>query len=243
MFHDAEVTMQEWRRRVVDRWGAGSHVATLDVIEPCVADLVAHKVDPEDGLAEVGRQCGRDGHPLEDVVGWVSTLFDVLPRRQRRHLETSAGAVALTTGWADGRLERHASGTTPASTTELLRLRLQEHYDECASRHQDPASLYTLVVFDADTGALGPRTRSTAMAALAEGVRDIFHSGETISTTSTGRVLILADRRSDLGADVHRVVTWAESQQALAGFRVRGWVEPLSPFRHHIDDHLADLTR
>ena len=243
MSDEAEVTMQEWRRRVVDRWGTGSHLATLDVIEPRLADLIGQRVEPAEGLADVGRQCGRDGHALEDVVGWISTLFDVLPRRQRRHLESGAGAVALASGWTDGRLERHASGDVPPTTTELLRRRLQEQYDECAALHQDPASLYTLVVFDADSGPLGARTRTTTMLALADGVRGIFRSGETITTTTTGRILILADRRSDLGADVHRVITWAESQPAIGGCRVRGWVEPLSPFRHHIDDHLADLTR
>jgi hypothetical protein len=242
MTHEVEVMMEDWMAKVNAGWGSGPHVMTLEAIGPRLAEVVDRRVDAADGLAEVGRRCGADGHPLEDVVGWVTTLFEMLPSRRRRHLDRHAGAVALASGWSEGMLQRHAAGMSPV-TTELLRIRLQEHYDACAATSQDPVSAYTLVVFDADTGVLGPRARAAAMAALLEAVRARFTAGETITTTRTGRVLMLADRSRELPAAIHELVTWAQTQAALSGCRVRGWIEPLSPFRHHLDGHLNDLSR
>jgi hypothetical protein len=239
---DIEMLMDEWGTKVLTNWGTGPHTVTVEAIRPRLADVVEQRVPAAQGLEEIGRRCGADGHPLEDAVGWVTALFELLPKRRRRQFDRQAGAVALAAGWSEGMLQRHAEDG-PHATTELLRLRLQEHYDECAANDQDPASLFTLVVFDADTGTLGPRARAAAMAAVLEGVRDRFTTGQTITTTTTGRVLLLADRGPSLPAAIHELVTWAQTQPALAGCRVRGWIEPLSPFRHHLEGHLSDLSR
>jgi hypothetical protein len=240
---DHGAIVAEWRRRVREGWGTGSHWHTIDSTDALVRSLLDGSGPPVEALAELGRRCGVDGHALEDVMGWVAELVSLVPRTRRRRLDTRPAAVALASGWADGALERRQSQSAGLASVGALRLALLEHYGRAEALGTDPAAARALAVVEADTGLLPPAARAASTHALAHHVRQAFTDGEPIARTATGRVLVLAERSPALAMKVNDVVSASEASPLLAGCRrVRGWVERLAPDATHVDAHLADLA-
>lgn len=240
---DRATILVEWRRRVRAGWGLGAHWHTLDGTAALVRGLLDGTGDPAAVLRELGRRCGVDGHPLDQVTAWMGELIEVLPRRLRRQVDQRKVALALATGWAEGALERRhgrASGVAPMGALELV---LEQCYDRCEVLDVNPSVRYALVVLDVDSGLLPPVARAAAMIALASQARRTFTAGEPMAATPTGRLLILVERTPELAAVVSSVVATCEVSPLLAGCsRVQGWVEPLAPDRTHLCAHLAELA-
>ena len=239
---DRATILVEWRRRVRAGWGLGPHWHTIDGTAPLVSTLLDGSADPCAVLGELGRRCGHDGHPLDQVTAWTGELIDVLPRRLRRKVDQRRAAVALATGWAEGALERRHSrsfGVAPmgalawpssSATTGATR-------SVPAPRSRTRWSYWT------PTAASSRRCRAAAMAAISSHARRAFAAGEPMAATPTGRLLVLAERSPDLPSVVRSIVTTCEASPLLAGCsRVQGWVEPLPPDRTHIDAYLAELA-
>jgi hypothetical protein len=240
---DRATILVEWRRRVRAGWGLGPHWHTIDGTAPLVTTLLDGTADPCDVLSELGRRCGHDGHPLDQVTAWTGELIDVLPRRLRRKVDQRRAAVALATGWAEGALERRHSRSFGVAPMGALRLALEQCYDRCESIGTNASDSYSLVVLDADSGLLPPVPRAAAMAAIASHARRAFAAGEPMAATPTGRLLVLAERSPDLPSVVRSIVATCEVSPLLAGCsRVQGWLEPLPPDRTHIDGYLAELA-
>ena len=146
---------------------------------------------------------------------------------------TNAGPPSrLATGWAEGALERRHSRSFGVAPMGALRLALDQCYDRCESLGTNASDSYSLVVLDADSGLLPPVLARAAMAAVSSHARRAFAAGEPMAATATGRLLVLAERRSDLPSVVRSIVGTCEVSPLLAGCaRVQGWVEPLPPDR------------
>ncbi len=235
--------VREWRRRVRAGWGDGPHWHTIDGTGALVQQVLDEPEEADAALRELGRRCGVDGHPLDDVVAWTSELLAVCPRRVRRRLDQRELAVTLAAGWADGALEHARVHDTVAAPVAALHLRLTEHYDRCRALGVDPSTLVALAVLDADTGSLGPLARATFSDVLARLAHRAFPAGDTVAATPSGRILVLTDRTPDLAATVRHVVDTAQRDRRLVSYRVQGWVEPIARDQRHLDDHLADLSR
>ena len=157
---DRGTILVEWRRRVRAGWGLGPHWHTIDGTAPLVGTLLDGSADPCAVLGELGRRCGHDGHPFDQVTAWTGELIDVLPRRLRRKVDQRRAAVALATGWAEGALERRHSRSFGVAPMGALRLALEQCYDRCESIGTNASDAYSLVVLDADSGLLPPVPRA-----------------------------------------------------------------------------------
>src|SRR5436305_2977140 len=127
MTTDRRSLLVEWRRRVRAGWGLGPHWHTIDGTAPLVSTLLDGSADPCAVLAELGRRCGHDGHPLDQVTAWTGELIDVLPRRLRRKVDQRRAAVALAKGWSEGALERR-HGRGAVAPMGVLQLALEHAY-------------------------------------------------------------------------------------------------------------------
>jgi hypothetical protein len=240
---DRGTILVEWRRRVRAGWGLGPHWHTIDGTAALVRTLLDGTADPCAVLGELGRRCGHDGHPFDQVTAWTNELIEVLPRRLRRRVDQRRAAVALANGWAEGALERRHARGTGVAPMGALQMALEQCYDRCEAVGTDAAATYALVVLDVDSGLLPPIPRAAAMAAVASHARRVFAAGEPMAATPTGRLLVLVERSPQLSTTVSSVVATCEVSPLLAGCsRVQGWVEPLPRDRAHLDAHLADLA-
>ena len=243
MTMDRSTVLVEWRRRVRAGWGLGPHWHTIDGTAALVRSLIDGSSEPCAVLGELGRRCGHDGHPLDQVTAWTNELIEVLPRRMRKRVDQRRAAVALATGWADGALERRHGRGTGVAPMGALQLALEQCYDRCEAIGANASSTYALVVLDVDSGLLPPVARAAAMAAVASHARRAFTAGEPMAATPTGRLIVLVERRPELANDVRSLVDLCETSPLVAGCsRVQGWIEPLAPDRSHVDAHLAELA-
>src|SRR5512138_2984825 len=79
MTMDRSTVLVEWRRRVRAGWGLGPHWHTIDGTAALVRSLIDGSSEPCAVLGELGRRCGHDGHPLDQVTAWTNELIEVLP--------------------------------------------------------------------------------------------------------------------------------------------------------------------
>jgi hypothetical protein len=243
MTADHGTIVAEWRRRVRTGWGSGPHWHTIDGTDAVVRTLLDGTAEPAVALAELGRRCGMDGHSLDDVTAWMNELLDVAPRKLRRRLDHREAAVALASGWAEGTLEHRHTEVDDLVPVAVLEMAINRCYDQCEAMGIDAPSASALAVLIADTEGLPWLARAAALGAMATHARRAFAKGETVAATPTGRVIVLADREPGLAATVREIVDACEASPLLAGCaRVRGWVEPLAPDRHHLAAHLAELA-
>jgi hypothetical protein len=189
--------MSDWAQKAPLSSGSALHECAEQLVETLASD----RARISSALARFGRQAGTDGWTLGDVSSWLEALI-ALGEATSRPLAGFDAGTALASGWAEGFLR----GTTvdgcldPATglvTLPVLRVRLDQVNDQCRSLGLDPADVYALVVADLVMPGVGPLRRHALHASLAEEVRAVFHSGETLAIHG-GRVLVLASRTPEL---------------------------------------------
>jgi GGDEF-like domain len=238
---NAEI-VSTWRRRIEAGWGTGTHTHTLSTLENLALDLLEGATEPEIVLDEISRRCATDGHALADVVGWLTILVDLAPRGIRRRLQRRSCAEAIARGWSHGALDVRPADRSVAPVA-MLRLRLGELDSQCRALGVDLDHHYTLVVLDADTGALGADARELVMREVADAALARFTFGETVVATDSGRVIVLAERDGDLPGAVRALVAEVQDRPHLLGHRACGWIEPLPRDAMHHDALVDELAR
>jgi len=176
------------------------------------------------------------------VMALLKILLNLPPGTIRRRLARRTCAEALARGWAHGTLDLHPPAGDVAPLA-MLRLRLHELVEQCASLGVDLGDHYALVILDADTGSLGPDAREPVMREVARAAQRRFRGGETVAATESGRVIVLGARHPQLPGVVQSLLAEVQSRPPLAGHRACGWIEPLPSGALHHDALLDDLAR
>ena len=170
------------------------------------------------------------------------------PRRDQppSTLRSFDSGVALANGWTEGHLrglraEECFDAVTGLCTTSILRLRLQQLFEQCTVLEIEPNWLHALVIFDADLDMLGTLEADAAMMTLADAVQQSFTFGETI-IRDHNRIFVLCIRDENLNDRVSNLIDLMSDRALLREARVLGWVDNLPENATTIDRYMADLA-
>jgi hypothetical protein len=221
------------RRRVLDAWledvrvGWGSRAcrsATAVVPQIACGQLA--------DLQTAGRQLASNGNQLDEVLAW----FGLLATRSRRfrRLLARGGVIHLASGWAEGVLHDEY-GARAVGPFEVLRLRLQQQVERSGSVGETPARSLALVVIEGDGSP-------HSIARVARHARAVFAAGETMASTPSGKLLVLAHRDHELRGRTLRLADALRHDDQLSGIPFRVWIEPLAMAAEHVDSHLLGLA-
>jgi len=214
------------------------------------ADIVETLFDRPDGtrgaLTRFGSTLGAEGWPLEQVSHWIDLLASHCPPTIAEVLRTFESGVALAHGWTEGSLRGLRAGecfdgVTGLCTPAVLRLRLQQVFDQCKALALEPNWMYRLLVVDADVGDSGRLEADAVMMVLADLVQRRFMAGETIARDG-GRILALVRDSHQLEESVIEIVQASRTRSLLQPARVLAWVEDLPADASLIDRYMADLS-
>jgi hypothetical protein len=234
--------MAEWARKAPLGSGTDLHECAEELVETLAYD----RARISSALARFGRQAGTDGWTLGDVSSWLEALISLGDATSRPLTGFDAG-TALASGWAEGFLRGATvdgclDPATGLVTLPVLRVRLDQVDDQCRSLGLDPADVYALVVVDLVLPGVGPLRRHALHASLAEEVRAVFHSGETLAIHG-GRVLVLASRTPDLPVKIGCLERRVREHAVLRHRYVLAWIEPLPTRFVALDAFLAEVTQ
>ena len=196
-------------------------------------------------LTRFGRELGIEGWLLAEVTGWITELRSIA-QESGVPLRTFEAGVALVSGWADGSLYSLqgfdcTDGLTGLATLPVLRLRLGQVYDQCASLGVPADQVYCLAVLDTDFGDRPPLERDAAMVVIGDQVLQAYRGGET-TAIKDGRVLILTSRTETTYAQFRDLLTMLHHYPLLAGGHMIGWIEELPANVDQLDRYLVDLA-
>jgi hypothetical protein len=238
-------------RQLLASWARRAPLSSGPELRDCAEELVealtAESSRVRTALIRFGRQAGSDGWSLADVSAWLEELIELGDATIRRGLSGFDAGTALASGWAEGFL-RGASAdgcldpATGLVTLPVLRVRLDQVHDQCRALGLDPADVYCLVVADLADADVGPLRRHALLASLAEEVRHVFTSGETLAIHS-GRILVLASHTPELPAVIGRLERRVRQHQVLRHRHVLTWIEPLPAGFQAMDAYLDEVTR
>ncbi len=235
-------TLQGWRTQL-DR-GRRVNWYTMNALVTTARRLLDGKQDPATGFHEIGRRCALDGHSLTDTMGWVESLMELCPRRVRRRLDHRHLAESLGSGWTSGEHERRCTDSDLLVSAGYLGERLSEVFASAGSlgfrdmTGQDTA----VIVLEPNTGLLGPRARASIRSTITEYAQRAFQHGETVCSSSSGRILVVVLETPQLKEQLNHLVTECQRSPMMAGCRLQGWIEHLPPHHQDLEAFLADLT-
>lgn len=197
-------------------------------------------------LTRFGTRLGGEGWPLEQVSCWIDRLAELCTTHSANCLRTFAAGVSLAHGWTEGNLrglhsEKCFDAVTGLCTATVLRLRLQQVFEQCSTLGCEPNWLYHLIIIDADIADISALEAEAVMVVLADLVQQRFTGGETI-TREGGRIFILVNNADDLNDRVASLIEETKSRSLLHAARILGWVEDLPAASAHIDRYMADLA-
>ncbi len=197
-------------------------------------------------LTRFGTRLGSEGWPLEQVSCWVDRLGELCTNSSANSLRSFAAGVSLAHGWTEGNLrglhsEKCFDAVTGLCTATVLRLRLQQVFEQCATLGCEPNWLYRLIIVDADIADISSLEADAVMVVLTDLVQQHFAAGETI-TREGGRIFILVNNADDLNERVSNLLDQTKSRSLLHAARVLGWVEDLPAASALIDRYMADLS-
>jgi hypothetical protein len=197
-------------------------------------------------LSRFGTRLGAEGWSLETVSQWIDALGDACADPPANYLRSFDSGVALAHGWTDGHLRGLRSaecfdGVTGLCTIAVLKLRLQQVFEQCHTLEIEPSWLYRLVIIDADISDVTVLEADAVMVVLADLVQRTFDSGETI-VRDAGRIFVLASATRPLQEDLDRMLDESRSLSLLHAARVFGWIEDLPVNSEHIERYMTDLS-
>lgn len=231
---DARVALGGERERIRDR--------AADLVET----LFARPAGADGALQRFGSRMGADGWPLGQISEWIDLLAADCRGASGEYLKSFDAGVALASGWSEGHLYglRAAECLDPVTglcTTAVLKIRLQQIFEQCSSLQLDANSMYRLVVVDADVFASGALEADATMVVLADLVEKAFAFGETIAREG-GRVFVLATMSDHLYDDVRRLLDRSRTLSLLNSSRLLAWVEDLPTDPSLLDPFFADFS-
>lgn len=214
------------------------------------ADLVETIADRPDGMAgalyRFGNILGSDGWPIAQVSSWLHLLDHHADRRLRRQLNHYSTHTEMARGWADGYVRGAHTGmcidpTTGLVTAMVLRLRLQEVFEQSAAAAVLPADLHTLVLIDVDLCDLVRIDADLLMACVADTVHGVFCHGETIARAGD-RILVLAPNTESTQQRAEVLSDRLQLTTSTRGANTTVLLDPLPAEPSLLDRYLRDLV-
>ncbi|RKT72380.1 hypothetical protein DFJ66_5691 [Saccharothrix variisporea] len=253
----ARALRSRWRTATMAAgWAYPADWPLAEVDEVC--EVVSSSADPGAALYRLGSARAEAGAGLAETLldlaalhavlseppgstGIVSPNVDAIPARMLR-------ATAL--GWGDV-MSRQAANCaadnplTGLATGAYLRTRLREVYAENRASGRDD---YVLALVRLDLSRTSGWSRVVAMTLLADALREVFDSGETIASIgpSVAAVLLKRDERLHRALLNLRILTAdrlsVDPHVAPTG-PAKVWLEPLPPTYEAASDLLTTLGR
>ena len=197
-------------------------------------------------LNRFGSRLGAEGWALETVSQWIDDLGAICGDVPANRLRSFDSGVALAHGWTDGHLRGLRSSecfdaVTGLCTSSVLKLRLQQIFEQSATLDIEPSWLFRLVVLDADISDVTVLEADAVMVVLADLVQRTFTSGETIIRDG-GRIFVLVSAGERLQAQLDQLLDDTRSRSLLNAARILGWIEDLPVDPAMIDRYMSDLS-
>ena len=211
-----------------------------------VETLFTRPIGATGALERFGSRLAAEGWSLEHVSRWIDLLSERCNRVQCEYLRSFEAGVAMAHGWTEGHLYglRAADCLDPLTglcTTPVLKIRMQQAFEQCASMGVEANWMYRLVIVDADILDCSTLEADAVMVVLADVVQRSFRAGETIAREA-GRVFILANMSEHLFDDARLLLESCRKLSLLNASRVLAWVEDLPPEPAMVDRYFADLS-
>jgi GGDEF domain-containing protein len=231
---DAHSTLGSDRARITEY--------TADVVETLFVRLPGIS----GALSRFGTRVGAEGWSLENESEWIDLLVAVCPDPPANSLRSFPAGVALAHGWTDGHLRGMRSGecfdaVTGLCAPRVLRLRLEQLYEQCSARVIEPHWAFGIVIIDADIDEVGKLEADAVMVVLADLVQRRFPAAAAIARDG-GRILVLTRRTDALTDDINSFVGATLERGLLQAARILVWLEDLPPRSTDIPRYMADLT-
>ncbi len=237
---------QEW----VDNIDASSDLGSdRHRVSERAADLVetifTRPAGTRGALERFGSRLAAEGWPLDQVSTWIDLLIADEDLPSTDFLSSFDAGVALAHGWTEGHLYglRAAECLDPVTglcTTAVLKIRIQQLFDQCAMQGLEINSQYRLVIIDADTADCGALESDAILVVLADLVQRSFNRGETIARAG-GRVFVLAEMSDQLFDEVRMVLDRSRTLSLLNASRTLAWVEDMPSDPSMVDRFFADF--
>ncbi|MQA08639.1 MAG: hypothetical protein GEU98_08820 [Pseudonocardiaceae bacterium] len=177
-----------------------------------VCSSILEGSDVTDALAKLGRARAAAGAGLPETLSDLAALHAVLVEPDAEQPERLVDADTMPSrllrvtalAWADAALEpiHNAEVTDPLTgltTTAYLRTRLGEMYRRAQHDHRILDADYALLTVSLGAGVASGWSRLTSMVLVADVVRGVFDSGETLAVLGASTVVVLAERGDELG--------------------------------------------
>lgn len=239
----AATLREHWRARTQRAsWAYPSdwHCEAIDALCEAVAD--------QDDIWEPGVRLGQDRAAA--AVGLAETLADVDALTELiadQYAEPLRRAVSL--GWSERATAPAAAIIDPLTGLAChpyLQERLGEVYRAAAGGGQQANDQFALVVFRISVPTAG-LARRLPMVLVADAVRAIFDTGETLALLGDSTVVVLAERTPQLAARTriaHRQAQQRiERDEQVPGAAVHSWMESLPATVDLARALLTDLSR
>jgi GGDEF domain-containing protein len=192
-----------------------------------VGEALVQGADPSAACTEIGRAFARDGASLGEALSGLRGTY----HRVTGHEPEFSVTEALAVSWSETTLEfvHQLSCEDPLTGLTSLahvRTRLDEIYREAENDGVDMRTAHALVVVEASAPAQDHFGRALVLAQVAEAMRMVFASGETVGRLSGGRAVAVVRRSPDLGAAVAVLREYLDDLH-LPATDVRLWIEGL----------------
>lgn len=239
--------LDTWMRAIDDAADLGGDRPRLaEYAADVVETLVVRPGAIGGALARFGQRLGSEGWPLEQVSGWIDRLGEICGEPAVGSLRSFRSGVSLAHGWTEGNLrgaraEECFDPLTGLCTVAVLRLRLQQVFEQCATAGQAPNDVHRLVIVDSDIAGVHPFEADAIIVALADLIQQHVMPEETI-TRSGGRIAVLVDDAGRSNERLEQILDEVRLRPLLRAAQIIGWVEDLPASSTQIDRFLADLS-
>ena len=220
------------RQRVIDAWLHDLRVGWGERAErsaTAVSPIIARGCGND--LHSIGYHFAATGHSLDEVLAWFGLLAS--KSRSFRQELAGGGTVQLAGGWAEGQLQDAIAQAL--SSFEVLRLRLRQQVQRSEVLGNQSGSNMAFVVVETDGS-------ETSAQRVAHHARAAFRTGETMATTPSGKLIILAPRDQQTRERTQHVTDAIRDDIAIVDTSIRVWIEPLAMSADHADSHLLGLA-
>lgn len=204
----------DWRRESVD----------------AVCDALVDGRDPWAAAERLGRDRAAAGVGLPEVLADIDALVGLVDVRFTEELRR---AVSL--GWSERATAPQTAIIDPLTglaSAGYLQVRLGEIYQAADAGSGSANSSHALVAIRINVSAHG-LGRRLPMVVVADSVRSVFHSGESVAVLSDSMLLVLTERDDRLAKRAALAQTFAEralgADAQVGPTPVRVWVESLPP--------------
>jgi hypothetical protein len=239
--------LDEWVQSINDIADLRTDLARIaDYAGDVVDAVLARSSRSSAALTRFGQRLGVEGWPLDQVSTWIDLLAAVCPPGAAADLRTFEHGAALARGWTEGHLRGLHTGdaydaVTGLCTPSVLRLRLEQVFDQMAALRIASPVLHRLVIVDVDIAGVTALEADAVMVVLSALVQRTFAHGETIARDGS-RIFVLAANNEQLASTVERMIEEAHTLSLLAAAGVLAWVQELPAVSHHIDSYIADIA-